>query len=379
MEELLHEDEIPVGRAKDLRGQVFGRLTVLYRVKNHGATVFWKVACSCGTIKEVAGQALISGRTVSCGCYNKEKCLGKKPGNFKDLTGMRFGNLTVIKEAPTNSQTKWECLCDCGNTTVVFANNLLKGNHTTSCGCKKFSRYEEDLVGKVFNRLTVLEKSSETCATGSMWKCKCECGKVVAVSRNHLVTEHTQSCGCYQKDQTSLANSGKIETGTRFGRLTVVKEAYKRNLLTFWECKCDCGNISYVPTGHLNSGHTKSCGCLTSQGEFEISALLNKNDIAFEAQKSFVDCKYNEQDARLPRFDFYINNSYLLEFDGIQHFEPIEYFGGEEQFLIQTRRDQYKNQWCKENNIPLIRIPYTKLDSLCIEDLMLETTQFRVV
>ena len=79
------------------------------------------------------------------------------------------------------------------------------------------------------------------------------------------------------------------------------------------------------------------------------------------------------------RFDFYVNNNYLIEYDGQQHFESVEYFGGEEQLKIQQKRDTYKNQWCKENNIPLIRIPYTKLDTLCIKDLMLETTQFRVV
>lgn len=374
----MYEDEIPVGRAKDLRGKVFGKLTVLYRVKNRGKVVFWKCKCSCGTIKEIAGQALTGGRTISCGCYNKEKCLGKKPANFKDLTGMRFGNLTVIKEAPSNSQTKWECLCDCGNTTVVFANNLLKGNHTTSCGCKKFSRYDEDLVGMVFNRLTVLEKSDKVCATGSMWKCQCECGNIVTVSRNHLVTGHTNSCGCFRDDQTSLANSAKIPVGTRFGKLTVIKEAYKMNLQTYWECKCDCGNTTYVPTAHLNNGHTQSCGCLSSQGELKISIIFNERNINFTTQQSFDSCRY-ENSERPPRFDFYVNNSYLIEYDGQQHFYPVDYFGGDEQFIIQQQRDEYKNQWCKNNNIPLIRIPYTKLDTLCIEDLMLETTQFRVV
>ena len=76
-------------------------------------------------------------------------------------------------------------------------------------------------------------------------------------------------------------------------------------------------------------------------------------------------------------FDFLIENTYLIEYDGEQH-----YFGWSydiEDLKIQQQRDEYKNQWCKDNNIPLIRIPYTKLDTLCIEDLMLETTQFRVV
>jgi hypothetical protein len=56
-------------------------------------------------------------------------------GAFQDLTGRRFGQLTVVKFAYTQAtNTRWECLCDCGNTTVVIGNNLSRG-HTISCGC----------------------------------------------------------------------------------------------------------------------------------------------------------------------------------------------------------------------------------------------------
>ena len=84
-------------------------------------------------------------------------------------------------------------------------------------------------------------------------------------------------------------------------------------------------------------------------------------------EKTFETC-INPKTKRLLRFDFYVNNQYLIEFDGIQHFiqsknwEPLE----DTQY-----RDNIKNQWCKENNIPLIRIPYTKLNTLTIDDLLL--------
>ena len=73
------------------------------------------------------------------------------------------------------------------------------------------------------------------------------------------------------------------------------------------------------------------------------------------------------------------NNSYLIEYDGLQHFQPCENFVDEEQFQKGQKRDFYKNQWCKDNNIPLIRIPYTHYDNLCIEDLLLETSKYRVI
>ena len=68
----MHEDEIPVGRAKDLRGKKFGRWTVLYRVPNKGKLVMWRCKCDCGTIKDVIG-ATLGKSSNSCGCLQKEQ------------------------------------------------------------------------------------------------------------------------------------------------------------------------------------------------------------------------------------------------------------------------------------------------------------------
>ena len=61
----MHEDEIPVGKAQDLRGQKFGAWTVLYRVKNRSGKVVWLCECECGTRREVYGDNLKSGKTYT--------------------------------------------------------------------------------------------------------------------------------------------------------------------------------------------------------------------------------------------------------------------------------------------------------------------------
>ena len=61
------------GRAKDLTGQTFGRLTVLGPLKGEGGTIIWLCHCSCGTEKEFRGTNLKSGSTLSCGCWRREK------------------------------------------------------------------------------------------------------------------------------------------------------------------------------------------------------------------------------------------------------------------------------------------------------------------
>ena len=363
----MREDEIPVGRATDLRGKVFGRLTVLYRVKNKGNAVAWKCQCECGNTKEIIGSSLTRGNTLSCGCYNKEKI-------SNDLTGKRFGKLIAIK--PTGNKRRryieWECLCDCGNTTYVASGDLNYGS-VTSCGCKNDVI---DITGQRFGTLTAIRLLDEKgSGRQAMWECQCDCGAVLKVRGTSLRYGEVATCG-----SAACRGFEKDMTGITFGKLTVISKSDFKNSYsnhTYWNCQCECGNTCVVMGHNLRNGTTKSCGCLLSTGEMLIGKLLNKKEISFEQQKIFENC-YLHNNGKC-RFDFYVNNTYLIEYDGQQHFEPVEYFGGEEQFKIQQERDAYKNQWCKDNNIPLIRIPYTKLDTLCIEDLMLETTQFRVV
>lgn len=75
-----------------------------------------------------------------------------------------------------------------------------------------------------------------------------------------------------------------------------------------------------------------------------------------------------------------MNNSYLIEYDGSQHFVADNYKWNTAEKLEKTKEhDAFKNQWCKENNIPLIRIPYTHMKEIIIEDLKLETTTYKEV
>ena len=92
---------------------------------------------------------------------------------------------------------------------------------------------------------------------------------------------------------------------------------------------------------------------------------MSKNNIPFQTQKTFETCKYDN--GYYAYFDFYVDNKYLIEYDGIQHFEAKDEGWNTKENLIKTQlRDQFKNQWCEKNKIPLIRIPYWKLSTLKI-------------
>lgn len=129
------------------------------------------------------------------------------PSNFKDLTGQRFGRLTVVCRAENKcGKTNWHCKCDCGNEKDVLSINLTRGL-TRSCGCfhneDLSARRTVDLTGQRFGRLTVLERSKNQKKKGTVWTCKCECGSLVDVSAGHLKDGHTKSCGCLVKEKAS--------------------------------------------------------------------------------------------------------------------------------------------------------------------------------
>lgn len=97
--------------------------------------------------------------------------------------------------------------------------------------------------------------------------------------------------------------------------------------------------------------------CIESNGERQIRLCLEKYNIKYETQKSFQNCR----DVKPLPFDFYLPNyNVCIEYDGRQHYEPVEYFGGQEAFKKIVKHDNIKTDFCKNNGIQLLRIPYYK-------------------
>lgn len=118
---------------KDLSGQKFGKLTALQRLnKKLGTSYAWLCRCDCGRLTEVSTNALLQGKTKSCGCGKIEGL--KKLA--KDIRGKRFGRLTALEptEQRFGGSVVWRCQCDCGKEADVAYNSLVSGN-TKSCGC----------------------------------------------------------------------------------------------------------------------------------------------------------------------------------------------------------------------------------------------------
>ena len=307
--------EIPLGKATNLKGKKFGKLTPLYRTTSPTKTTYWVCKCDCGnpeSIKPYDAASLVSGRTKSCGCLKKSDA--KEKTNLL-MIGKKIGHWTILSRDNNTEGThiKWICECDCDNHTI---NSLRTDEMKNSLGCN-------------------------LCST----------------KKNKFI---------------DLTNK-------KFGHWTVLFRAPNQKGHTMWHCQCDCENKTErdIDSYKLRNGISLSCGCATrSKGEQKIIQILKQNNILFEEQKQFDSCKTSLEG--YAKFDFYVQNKYLIEYDGSQHFILASNKGwnSEDNLRRTQERDRIKDQWCKENNIPLIRIPYTHYNDLCIEDLLLETSKF---
>ena len=242
-----------------------------------------------------------------------------------------------------------------------------------------------NMTGQRCGKLIVVERDLKPHnGKEAWWICKCDCGNVKSIRGSDLRRGKTKSCGCLSiqqaKENIKIAqeNSYKADlTNKKFGLLTALYATDKRNSQNYviWHCKCECGNECESSTQDLQRGHKLSCGCLISKGEQKISSLLKEHNIKFEQQKTFNTCRFPDTN-KLARFDFYIDNRYLLEFDGIQHFEYTEKdWNTKEHYLKTKEHDEYKNNWCLNNNIILIRIPYWELDNLTFDKIWVESLE----
>jgi len=191
--------------------------------------------------------------------------------------------------------------------------------------------------------------------------------KIKIICKKHGIFEQTPNNHIYKKSKCPKCNvenkrltleefieKSKSIHGNKYDYSFV---NYKNNI-TKVKIKCNKCNKIFFQTP--NSHYVKKQGCPTckeSVGEKNICSLLNDKNIKYIRQYTFDDCR---DKYKLP-FDFYLPDfNVCIEFDGKQHYEPIEYWGGENNFELIKKHDFLKNNYCKNKNITLIRIKYDK-------------------
>ena len=283
--------------------------------------------------------------------------------NVKDISGRKFGKLTALYR-DNDDRRKYVCLCDCGNTKSIFRNSLVRGR-TVSCGCHKKEKISQtltiDLTGQRFDRLTVIGKNiSDSKYHEVCWDCMCDCGNKITVVSSSLRKGITKSCGCLRSEITSKRFSLNL-IGRQFDKLTVIDrvENYvseSGSQYSQWKCLCKCGCTKIVRGHDLVRGSVSSCGCLISKGEEAIRKILHDKDIIFDTQYTFSDLKSDK--GRALRFDFAIFDNHDLRC--LIEYQGQQHYNENAWFGKQQREvtDDLKRRYCIDNHIKLYEISY---------------------
>ena len=165
---------------------------------------------------------------------------------------------------------------------------------------------------------------------------------------NHLNGNGCESCS--KLDITDFIERSKLAHGDKY----IYDKSIYINDITKIEVICPThGSFLQRPSSHFSGNGCPSCRW--SLGEKKVSSFLEKNLIRFETQKRFPECKNKFQ----LKFDFYLTDlNILIEYDGIQHFMPVDYFGGAEAFEYQKKLRKIKEKFCEEQKIELVKISY---------------------
>ena len=201
---------------------------------------------------------------------------------------------------------------------------------------------------------------------GSKYKVNIYCNKHKK-EFSQLVSSHIKGCGCPECSKEERTKRKKYTTEFFIERAinifgdfysyekTIYKKSKEKLVVT---CR-QHGDFYITPNSFLNG---KGCPkCNMSSGETRILGFLEELKIDYKPQKKFEECKDKQE---LP-FDFYLpEHNLCIEFDGKQHYKPVDFFGGDKKFKDRKRKDKIKTKFCKDNNIELLRIPYWEQNNI---------------
>lgn len=208
---------------KNLKGMRFGKLEVIefdeYKQEKYHRVAYWKCRCDCGNIKSIRGYQLLSGGTNSCGCAWFD---GKET---QDIVGKKFGKLTAVKRVEGKGHHLYYLFkCDCGNEKII-SKEAVVGGKTKSCGCLQHRTASnfKDLTGKRFGRLTVIKRAEDYISPSgnhsTQWFCRCDCGNTSTIAASSLIHGITSSCGCKAIETTKELCTTHGMTKTRIYHL----------------------------------------------------------------------------------------------------------------------------------------------------------------
>lgn len=299
----------------------------------------------------------------------------KRKGNYK-----RKWNTDNIKQFIADNNIEVELLseyadmytkmifkCKCGNLYETnlheFNNKKFPKRQCNECGRKKPNDTNKITCDTIRNYLknnnyTCELLSNEYTDCDSKLEFKCECGDIFYASWSNIKSMTGLCKKCAMTPITH--NDYMVRISKYLDRFDVITKYNGSDKNISIKCK-KCGFVINQRAKHTYERGIYCPCCDGTKGEQYISNYLLVNNIDFIPQYKFEDCKYINP---LP-FDFYLPKYNLcIEYQGQQHYYAVDFFGGEDKFKEQVKRDKIKKDYCNNNNINLLEISYENFNNI---------------
>lgn len=315
-----------------------------------------------------------------------QKCAHEAIGNsmrgslntfIKDATNIHGNKYDYSLVVYKDNRTKVSIICPTHGVFMTTPSTHICGKHgCPKCGHAAQAKKKTKINTQIFiESATVLHKGKytyeNTVYTHTRNKVNITCpehGSFLQRASAHLYGAGCPKCALsdaskrYRADNYYFIEKSKLIHGDRYD---YSKVSYTRNNVKVIIICPEHGEFLQTPANHWKG---KGCPkCKSSYGEKLIEEYLQNNSIPYIAEYKDHECIYKYRlsfDFAVFRDTDYSQLEALLEFDGKQHYSPIDFFGGESAYKEAVKRDATKNEYCLNNNIPLIRIPYYEIDNI---------------
>ena len=318
-------------------------------------------------------------------CYNifrgnnmtKKKTDSEFKTQVERISKGEYSFLDAYKDA----RTKITCRHNkCGNVWKISPDNFFRGKRCPECQARLNASKRRNSLKRVKELIREKGEGDFIYLSGyvnSKSKVKLKhlkCGQTVTKPFATIYSGITCNCETADRNIVDFKSTGdRIQCKADFQRYIdkyntgeyVIIGKYTKSTQPILLKHVECGNLTEISPHNFKNG-VRCKKCNEYRGERRVKEFLLSKGVFFEEQVRFDDCRYKKP---LP-FDFYLPTmNTLIEFDGEQHFQPIEHWGGERSFLEIQKRDKIKTDFCKSKSITLIRIKYyddikTKLEQL---------------
>lgn len=275
---------------------------------------------------------------------------------------LRNSKVTLISKVYDKARSKLEFKCECGNLFKTSWDTFIRKNvrQCNICGFKNSAKkqklshqeFEELVKEKLGEDYRIIGEYKNSHAYIEIYHEKCD--KIWTTTRSRILKGHKCGNCCISKKLSNEDFLNKLKDIHGDTYIPLEEYVNSETQIKFIHKKCG-KEFKRTPYSLFKNNHEWCPYCKQSQGCTDIENWLIFNNIKFIKEYKFSECKHIRP---LP-FDFYLPDfNICIEFDGEQHIKNNNFFGKRSNLEITQKRDKIKDDFCFNEGIVLIRIPY---------------------